>query len=115
MKPLLSIIALIHAGLVAHAMTPAEWLDAQPKPKFRAGHTLPRLTRFSWDMDDAVRVSLARDWGYALEFGVASHELQLRVFIADARVVGQRGVAHQVGGIVKESVAQARGWTASSI
>lgn len=56
------------------AVTPAEWLRAQPKPKFRAGHTLPRLTRFAWDMDDAVRVALAEDWGYALEFGVADVE-----------------------------------------
>ena len=56
------------------AVTPAEWLRAQPKPKFRAGHTLPRLTRFAWDMDDGVRVALAEDWGYALEFGVADVE-----------------------------------------
>ena len=52
-------------------MTPADWLKSQPKPKFRAGHTLPLLTRFAWDMDDAVRVALAEDWGYALEFGPA--------------------------------------------
>ena len=58
----------------ATAVTPVEWLRAQPKPKFRAGHTLPRLTRFAWDMDDAVRVALAEDWGYALEFGVADGE-----------------------------------------
>ena len=53
------------------AVTPAEWLKGQPKPKFRAGHTLPPLTRYGWDMDDAVRVELAENWGYALEFGAA--------------------------------------------
>ena len=58
----------------AAEVTPAEWLRAQPKPKFRAGHTLPRLTRFAWDMDDDVRVALVEDWGYALEFGVADVE-----------------------------------------
>ena len=58
----------------AAAVTPADWLRAQPKPKFRAGHTLPRLTRFAWDMDDDVRIALAEDWGYALEFGVADND-----------------------------------------
>lgn len=53
------------------AVHPAEWLKAQPKPKYRAGHTLPPLTRYGWDMDDAVRIALGEDWGYALEFGVA--------------------------------------------
>lgn len=55
-------------------MGPEEWLKAQPKPKFRAGHTLPLLTRFAWDMDDAVRIALAEDWGCALEFGPADPE-----------------------------------------
>lgn len=53
------------------SVTPAQWLRTQPKPKFRAGHTLPPLTRYGWDMDDAVRIALAEEWGYALEFGVA--------------------------------------------
>jgi len=55
-------------------LAPAEWLRMQPKPKYRVGHTLPLLTRFAWDMDDAVRIALAEDWGYALEFGVATEE-----------------------------------------
>ena len=55
----------------AGLLRPADWLKAQVKPKYRAGHTLPPLTRYGWDMDDAVRITLAEDWGYALEFGVA--------------------------------------------
>ena len=74
MSPHLLLAAALLCANSAHAITPAEWLAAQPKPQFRAGHTLPRLTRFAWDMDDAVRIELAKDWGYALEFGVASNE-----------------------------------------
>ncbi len=49
--------------------TPAEWLAAQRKPAFRAGHTLPRLTRYGWEcMPLATGKPLAEDWGYALEF-----------------------------------------------
>jgi len=55
----------------AGLLRPADWLKAQVKPKYRAGHTLPPLTRYGWDMDDTVRITLAEDWGYALEFGVA--------------------------------------------
>ena len=51
-------------------ITPGEWLKAQPKPQFREGHTLPPLSRFSWEMDERVIIELATDWGYALEFGV---------------------------------------------
>ena len=55
-------------------VTPVQWLKSQPKPNFRAGHTLPLLTRFAWDMDDGMRIALAEDWGYALEFGTADSE-----------------------------------------
>jgi hypothetical protein len=67
-----AIVFMLSGSLTAApTSTPAEWLAAQPKPAFKAGHTLPPLTRFGWDMDDAVRIALAEDWGYALEFGVA--------------------------------------------
>ncbi len=50
-------------------VTPAEWLDAQPKPAFKAGHTLPRLTRYGYEcMPLSTGKPLAKDWGYALEF-----------------------------------------------
>jgi hypothetical protein len=50
-------------------VTPAEWLKAQPKPFFRDGHTLPRLTRFGWVLPTDARIELAENWGFALEFG----------------------------------------------
>ena len=50
-------------------ITPAQWLAAQRKPCFKAGHTLPRLTRYGWEcMPLATGKPLAEDWGYALEF-----------------------------------------------
>ena len=39
------------------------------KPCFREGHTLLPLTRWGWAMPFKVRVELADNWGYALEFG----------------------------------------------
>ncbi|MEI6715903.1 MAG: cadherin-like beta sandwich domain-containing protein [Verrucomicrobiota bacterium] len=50
-------------------INPAEWLAAQKKPSFRDGYTLPRLTRFGWTLPESARVELAKNWGYALEFG----------------------------------------------
>ena len=34
----------------AAEITSAAWLKTQPKPAFRAGHTLPRLTRYAWSL-----------------------------------------------------------------
>ena len=48
---------------------PSEYLASLAKPVFRKGHTLPPLTRYGWTMSFETRVALARDWGYALEFG----------------------------------------------
>lgn len=52
-----------------HAETPAGYLQKQAKPVFKAGHGLPRLTRFGWTLPFEARVELARHWGYALELG----------------------------------------------
>ena len=53
----------------ARNVSPAQWLKLQPKPKFREGYTLPRLTRYGWTLPFDVRVELTEEWGYALEFG----------------------------------------------
>ncbi len=50
-------------------LTSAAWLESQPKPAFRVGHTLPRLTRYGWSLPFDTRVELTEDWGYALEYG----------------------------------------------
>ena len=47
----------------------AQYLKNQPKPQFRQGHRLASLTRFGWTLPIDARIELARDWGYALEFG----------------------------------------------
>lgn len=51
------------------AISSADWLKSQPKPAFRAGHTLPRLTRYGWVLPFETKVELTESWGYALEFG----------------------------------------------
>ncbi|NPV46411.1 MAG: hypothetical protein HPY69_05615 [Armatimonadetes bacterium] len=53
----------------ANAITALERLQSADQPRFRPGHTLPPLTRWGWTMPYDVRVELARNWGYALEFG----------------------------------------------
>jgi len=51
------------------AVTPAQWLKAQPKPKFQKGYTLPPLTRYGWTLPLDARIELTENWGYALEYG----------------------------------------------
>ena len=51
------------------SVSPSEWLTEQTPPQFRAGHTLPRLTRYGWSLPIETRKILAEKWGYALEFG----------------------------------------------
>jgi hypothetical protein len=76
--PLFGLLLVLLAS-PAWSMTPAEWLKAQPKPSFRAGHTLPPLTRFGWALDFDTRVELAENWGYCLEFGGADAKIVDRV------------------------------------
>jgi hypothetical protein len=64
---LLCCLGVAHGG--GAAPTALEQLRAGPQPNFRAGHTLPPLSRWGWAMSYDVRVELARNWGYALEFG----------------------------------------------
>lgn len=66
------------SDLKTRFVTPAEWLKLQPKPAFRVGHTLPPLTRYGWDIDDALRNEMAESWGYTLEFGVVTDETVAR-------------------------------------
>jgi len=54
---------------VASAKTALDFLREAPKPHFAQGHSLKPLTRWGWTMPFDVRVELAENWGYALEFG----------------------------------------------
>lgn len=66
-------LAVVFSGLISFvsAMTPAEWLKAQPKPQFCQGHTLPRLTRYGWleNVPADARIELCENWGYAIQLG----------------------------------------------
>jgi hypothetical protein len=55
-----------------YGKSPAELLAEQPRPQFRAGHSLPPLTRWGWNMAYDARVELCEHWGYALEFGAVN-------------------------------------------
>jgi hypothetical protein len=56
----------------ASLVRPADYLAALPKPRFKTGHTLPRLTRYGWSLPLDARKELAESWHYALEFGSVS-------------------------------------------
>jgi hypothetical protein len=50
-------------------ITPMAYLQAQPKPYFKPGHTLPVLTRYGWVMPFDLCKEFADGWGYALSAG----------------------------------------------
>ena len=66
---MMAILFLMPLGLIAQVpkVTPAQWLAAQPKPAFKAGHTLPRLTRYAYALPFDVTKELTENWGYALQ------------------------------------------------
>jgi hypothetical protein len=63
---LLPTLGLCHSAIAQPSL---DTLRAAEKPHFRAGHTLPPLTRWGWTLPYDVRVELCENWGYALEFG----------------------------------------------
>lgn len=71
-------------------VTPAEWLKSQPAPVFKAGHTLPPLTRFGWTLDFDTRVELAERWGYGLEFGGYADSGSVARALSDPKDAGAR-------------------------
>ena len=71
--------ALVVAALVttgssspvrADVVTPAQWLQRQPKPTFKPGHTLPRLMRYGWSLPLDTNVELTENWHYALHLPI---------------------------------------------
>ena len=50
-------------------VTPAQYLAMQPKPNFAPDSRLPHLAKWSWPLSYELRVEMATNWGYALEFG----------------------------------------------
>ena len=58
---------LMLPALQAQTITQDAWLDSQPKPAFKPGHTLPRLTRYAFFLPAEAAINFCEDWGYALE------------------------------------------------
>ncbi len=55
-------------------ITPAQWLQRQPKPIYKPGHTLPRLTRYGWDLSLETSVEFTENWNYVLQTNYLSDE-----------------------------------------
>ena len=72
-------LGVVSEAARTEAATALELLQAGQKPAFKAGHGLPRLTRWGWAMAPAVRIELAERWGYALELGEANAALAARL------------------------------------
>lgn len=85
MNKILTIIGILCLGQILPAtgfctetnISAAVYLERQPKPIFEPGSRLPKLTRWGWTIPFDTRVELARNWGYALEFGGYSQLGQL--------------------------------------
>lgn len=61
-------LSVVGSGFAQTNVTPAQYLAAQPKPKFKPDHTLPALTYTGWGTEPTNVVSeLAQHWGYAVE------------------------------------------------
>ena len=56
-------------------ITPAQWLLRQPKPIFKPGHTLPRLTCFGFDLSYDTQAEFAGDWNYVVQTNLLSDEV----------------------------------------
>jgi hypothetical protein len=65
----LACLAGWQAETQAQTVKPHEYLDSVRAPNFYEGHTLPRLTRWGWNLPYDTAVELADRWGYALELG----------------------------------------------
>ncbi len=54
---------LVHAR---GEVLPHEWFQTLPRPSFKEGHSLLKLSRFGWSIPFELKVELADHWGYAL-------------------------------------------------
>ena len=80
---MLALIVSTTAFAQSDNTTVSKYLQSQPNPVFRAGHTLPPLTRYGWSLGYDVRVAMAKNWGYALEYGGYATESDVQKDLAD--------------------------------
>jgi hypothetical protein len=59
-------------------VTPRAWFESQPRPVFRPGHTLSKLTRYGWVAPYEVIRPMAEYFGYAVQIGGYFTEKTLR-------------------------------------
>lgn len=96
MRPILLI--LLFAQVAIADVTPSQWLAAQTGPQFKAGHGLPRLTKFwSYQLPSEetfnLRVQMATNWGYAMDFNCPNHNLiDLATDMADTNSIPYRAI-----------------------
>ena len=62
-------VALTALNKARGMTTPLAFMQVQPKPYFKPGHTLPPLTRYGWVMPFELCKEFADGWGYALPSG----------------------------------------------
>jgi hypothetical protein len=69
--PKSGMLSVSTAPVKVFRLKPAEYLAGRIAPKFREGHTLLPLTKWSWPFSFGTIVEMAR-WGYALDFNEAN-------------------------------------------
>lgn len=108
-------LAVWLAGATAPAATvsPAEWLREQTPPRFKPGHTLPRLGQMHCvNPPSEVRAELAARWGFAVRLSRPHGEPELLNLCAQAPALYQP--AAMVGNLANLENPQARAWPADT-
>lgn len=117
MKNKLMLLMLLLLSLPAYAaestnsskVTPLEWLRQQTPPRFKPGHTLPRLGQMHCVNPPAeLRAELARNWGFAVRLSRPRGEPELLRLCAENPDVFQP--AAMIGNLANLEGDRARRW-----
>ena len=90
-------------------VTPAEWLQQQTPPRFKPGHTLPRLGQMHCVNPPVdLRAELARNWGFAIRLNRPKGEPELLRLCAENPSLYQP--AAMIGNLANMESDRSRNW-----
>ena len=91
------------------SVTPTEWLRQQTPPRFKPGHTLPRLGQMHCVNPPAeLRAELARQWGFAVRLSRPKGEAELLRLCAENPALYQP--AAMIGNLANLETDRSRNW-----
>lgn len=111
---LLAVLLLSTAACTAEPaggskVTPLEWLQQQTPPRFKPGHTLPRLGQMHCVNPPVdLRTELARNWGFAVRLNRPKGEPELLRLCAENPALYQP--ATMIGNLANMETDRSRNW-----